>query len=144
MVFMPALQSSDAETVELSAPTSSAAARAAPAPAIAARAARTGAALVAAVAARSLRAFRARMPRTPLLLPGYGAQGAGARDVVDAFLPHSSSGARRPWGALVNSSRAISFAYRDPAWAGRSWKDAASAALDRMIAELRAALRAGS
>jgi orotidine-5'-phosphate decarboxylase len=101
-------------------------------------------AVVGATHGAELRTFRARMPRTPLLLPGYGAQGASARDVVDAFLPHTSSGPRRPSGALVNSSRGISFAYRSEAGRGRPWKDAASAALDTMIAELREALRSGS
>jgi len=82
-----------------------------------------------------LRAFRARMPRAPLLLPGFGAQGAGPADVVDAFL------GREPRGALVNSSRGISFAYRQERYAGRDWKDAASAALDEMVASIRAALK---
>jgi orotidine-5'-phosphate decarboxylase len=70
-----------------------------------------------------------------LLLPGYGAQGAGAADVVPGFLD-----GRR--GALVNSSRGISFAYRDARWKGRGWKDAASAALDAMVQELEQALSA--
>jgi orotidine-5'-phosphate decarboxylase len=101
-------------------------------------------AVVGATHSAELRAFRARMPRTPLLLPGFGAQGATAQDVVDAFLPHTSSGPRRASGALVNSSRGISFAYRSGPGRGRPWKDAASAALDVMIGELRAVLRAGS
>ena len=74
------------------------------------------------------------MPHTPFLLPGYGAQGASARDVAAAFPDRA-----HPWrGGLVNSSRGIAFAWReDP---GRSWKDASSDALDAMIAELREAL----
>ncbi len=79
-------------------------------------------------------AFRARMPRTPFLVPGYGAQGSGASDVVGAFLP-------RARGALVNSSRGVAFAYRRQPYQGWHWKDAASAALDAMIAELASALR---
>ena len=76
--------------------------------------------------------LRALMPRSILLLPGYGAQGAGPRDVRAAF-----TDVERPWrGALVNSSRGIAFAWRDKRWANRPWKDAASAALDAMIAEL--------
>lgn len=93
-------------------------------------------AVVGATHGDELRAFRERMPRTPFLLPGYGAQGATAADVVGAFLP----GRGHPSGALVNSSRGISFAYRGAAYAGRHWKDAASAALDAMAAELNAAL----
>jgi orotidine-5'-phosphate decarboxylase len=92
-------------------------------------------AVVGATKAADLARLRALLPRAPLLLPGYGAQGAGARDVVAAF-----PDARRPWsGALVNSSRGIAFAWReDPA--ARSWKDATSRALDRMIQDLRGAL----
>ena len=72
------------------------------------------------------------MPRTLLLLPGYGAQGGKASDVRVAF-----TDVECPWrGALVNSSRGIAFAWRDKRWSNRSWKDAASAALDAMIAEL--------
>ncbi len=76
--------------------------------------------------------WRRLMPNNFLLLPGYGAQGAGAKDVVDAFLP----GGR---GALVASSRGISFAYRKDSEG--DWKQAASRALDGMIADLRGALR---
>jgi orotidine-5'-phosphate decarboxylase len=81
--------------------------------------------------------LRARMPRTPLLLPGYGAQGAGAAEVAGGFL----AGGR---GALVNSSRGILFAYRDPRHAGLHWKDAALRALDAMKGEITAALRASA
>ena len=82
--------------------------------------------------------LRAHMPRTPFLLPGYGAQGAGPADVLDAFLRPGSSGPLR--GALVNSSRAIAFAYRSPRHAGLHWKDAARSALDEMVAALASAL----
>lgn len=76
------------------------------------------------------------MPRTPFLLPGYGAQGAGAADVLDAF-PDPA----RPFrGGLVNSSRAIAFAYRQKEHAGRSWEEAARAALEAMVEDLRGAL----
>jgi orotidine-5'-phosphate decarboxylase len=75
--------------------------------------------------------LRARMPRTPFLIPGYGAQGAGASEVAGGFLP----GGR---GALVNSSRGILFAWREPRFAGRPWKDASRAALEEMIAALPA------
>ncbi len=98
-------------------------------------------AVVGATHGAELSAFRARMPHTPLLLPGYGAQGATARDVIAAFRAPRSRGAHPFAGALVNSSRGISFAYRSAPHRGRPWKDAASAALDEMIAELRAAAR---
>ena len=47
--------------------------------------------------------FRAAMPASILLVPGYGAQGGTARDTLPCFLP----GLR---GALVNSSRGVTFA----------------------------------
>ncbi|MBK7878738.1 MAG: orotidine-5'-phosphate decarboxylase [Planctomycetes bacterium] len=91
-------------------------------------------AVVGATHPRELTELRARMPQTPLLLPGYGAQGAGASDIVGGFLP----GGR---GALVNSSRGILFAYKQPQYAGQHWKDAARAALSAMTTEIRAALK---
>lgn len=98
-------------------------------------------AVVGATHGDELRDFRARMPRTPLLLPGYGAQGAGASDVVGAFLVPTGPG---PRGAIVNSSRGILFAHRQDAWAGRPWRDATSGAVDAMIEDLRAALAASA
>lgn len=73
--------------------------------------------------------LRERMPHTPLLVPGYGAQGAGADEVRPAFLP----GGR---GALVNSSRGILYAWRKPENAGVDWKDASLGAIEAMVAEL--------
>jgi orotidine-5'-phosphate decarboxylase len=73
--------------------------------------------------------LRDRMPATPFLIPGFGTQGGGAREVAGGFLP----GGR---GALVNSSRGILFAWREPRFAGMHWKDASRAALDEMIAVL--------
>lgn len=101
-------------------------------------------AVVGATHGEELSAFRERMPRTPLLLPGYGAQGASARDVASAFRAPRARGAHPFSGAIVNSSRGIAFAYRAGAHRGRPWKDAASAALDEMIAELCSAVRASA
>ncbi len=78
--------------------------------------------------------LRERMPTTPFLIPGYGAQGAGAADIAGGFLAHGR-------GALVNSSRGILFAYKHPLYRGRHWKDALNAALDAMIAEINRAIR---
>ena len=49
--------------------------------------------------------LRKTMPHTPLLVPGYGAQGAGGAAVVNAF---DGNGL----GAIINSSRALMGAYR--------------------------------
>ena len=94
-------------------------------------------AVVGATHGRELADLRAALPHAPLLLPGYGAQGGTARDLVAAF-PDPEA----PWrGGLVSSSRAIAFAHREPRHAGRSWKDAARLALEDMIEDVRAALR---
>jgi orotidine-5'-phosphate decarboxylase len=60
--------------------------------------------------------LRALMPGVPFLVPGYGAQGAGADDARGFF---DENGV----GAVVNSSRAILYAYRKHA--GMAWQDAA-------------------
>ena len=89
-------------------------------------------AVVGATHTAELTQLRERMPHTPFLIPGYGAQGAGADEIRPGFLP----GGR---GALVNSSRGILYAHRNAAHAGKSWQDATTCALDAMITELRAA-----
>jgi orotidine-5'-phosphate decarboxylase len=79
--------------------------------------------------------LREAMPHAPLLIPGYGSQGAGAADVAAAFRPGGL-------GALVNSSRAINFAFRSPPYSGTygpdRWEEAAEAATRDMIADLGA------
>jgi orotidine-5'-phosphate decarboxylase len=60
--------------------------------------------------------LRSRMPGVPLLVPGYGAQGADADDLVGFFDEHGS-------GAIVNSARAILYAYKKRP--GVTWRDAA-------------------
>ena len=80
-----------------------------------------------------LTSLRARMPTTPFLIPGYGAQGAGAKEIVGGFLPKGR-------GALVNSSRGILFASKQPQYRELHWKDAASRAIDAMAIEIKAAV----
>ena len=58
------------------------------------------------------------MPHTFFLVPGYGAQGGGAKDVAPAF---DSNGI----GAIINSSRGIMCAYKKE---GCDEKDFAAAA----------------
>ncbi len=67
-------------------------------------------AVVGATAPQALARLRQRLPRQPFLVPGFGAQGAGAEDVVAAF---DSDGL----GAIVNSARAIIYAYKRPEYA---------------------------
>jgi len=66
------------------------------------------------------------LPRSVLLLPGVGAQGARAGDLPDAF----SIG---PAGALVSASRSVIYADDGP-----GWQDAAAAEAARLADELRA------
>jgi len=61
-------------------------------------------AVVGATYPEQLRELRRQLPNTFFLVPGYGAQGGGAKDVVGAF---DNSGR----GAIINSSRAIMAAY---------------------------------
>ncbi len=62
-------------------------------------------AVVAAKDAASTRVLRAALPHTPLLVPGFGAQGGTAVEVAACFAP----GGR---GAIVNASRSVIFAYQ--------------------------------
>ena len=62
-------------------------------------------AVVGATYPEQLAELRQRLPHTPLLVPGYGHQGATAQDVARAFDKHGL-------GAIVNSARSIIYAYR--------------------------------
>lgn len=97
-------------------------------------------AVVGATYPQQLAELRARMPHTWFLVPGYGAQGATARDVAGAFDPSGR-------GAVINNARGILFAYADPRYRGRAeahrWQAAVEAATQDMIAELRAETPAG-
>jgi orotidine-5'-phosphate decarboxylase len=68
-------------------------------------------AVVGATHPRELGELRAAMPGVWFLVPGYGAQGASAKDVRAAYRPGGL-------GAVVNSSRGITFPFQpdDPDW----------------------------
>jgi orotidine-5'-phosphate decarboxylase len=89
-------------------------------------------AVVGATYPAELTELRQAMPRTPFLVPGYGAQGGGAADVAGGFNKNGL-------GALVNSSRGINFAYRREPYQSRfepnAWEQAVEAATRDMIAE---------
>ncbi len=74
--------------------------------------------------------LRTLMPHVPILIPGYGAQGGTAADVVRGFIPDGT-------GAIVNAARSIIYAS-----SGTDWKAAARAAAEAMADELKAALAA--
>lgn len=90
-------------------------------------------AVVGATYPEQARALRALMPHTVFLVPGYGAQGATAADVVGCF-------DARGYGAIVNASRSIIFAFRTPAYSAMSYPVAARTATLHMIHELHQAL----
>ncbi len=81
--------------------------------------------------------LRGKMPNCWFLVPGYGAQGAGAADVAGAF-------DERGLGAIVNNSRGIIFAHARPEYRQRfgdaRWQDAVAEATRQMIEQLRAVL----
>ncbi len=79
--------------------------------------------------------LRSAMPHTWFLVPGFGAQGAGAQDVAGAFDDQG-------YGAVVNNSRGIIFAharkeYREK-YGDQRWQEAVEAATREMIQQLRA------
>ncbi len=82
-------------------------------------------------------ALRKRCPHTFFLVPGYGAQGAGADDIAVNF---GANGL----GAVVNSSRGILLAWKKEAYAGMNAPQAArQASLDMKEDILQALNRRG-
>ena len=78
------------------------------------------------------------MPKSFILVPGYGAQGGKGKDLVHFF---NEDGL----GAIVNSSRGIIAAYKQEAYAkyGEAhFAEASRAAVEDMIADIRGALEA--
>ncbi len=93
-------------------------------------------AVVGATYPEQARVLRELMPHTFILAPGYGAQGATAKDLAGFF---DKDGI----GAIVNSSRGIIAAYKKDAYARygeKGFAEAARAATVDMIEDLRAAL----
>ena len=71
--------------------------------------------------------LRKRLSTVPFLIPGYGAQGATADDLAALFDANGT-------GAVVNSARAILYAYKKAP--DRQWVDAARAEAEAMRAAL--------
>ncbi len=78
-----------------------------------------------ATAPEALAAVRSALPRSLLLVPGYGAQGGGAADVAAAFDDNG-------WGAVVNASRSLT--YPEAARAATSLREVAAAAREATLA----------
>lgn len=82
------------------------------------------------------RALREAMPDALFLVPGYGAQGASARDAVAGFV----AGAKTREGGVVNSSRAVAYpAAAQTAKSIGAWRAAIEAAVIQAAGELREA-----
>ena len=79
-----------------------------------------------------LTVLRSVMPHTPFLVPGYGAQGGGAADCAGAF----TGGA----GAVVNSSRGITFAFRSGDHAERFGESDWRGSVEAAVSDMRTAL----
>lgn len=95
-------------------------------------------AVVGATHPAELTRLRGVMPTAPLLVPGYGAQGATADDCATAFAADGT-------GAIVNSSRGITFAFQSGEHARRfgdsGWRDSVRAAVVDMRDQLENARR---
>ena len=82
--------------------------------------------------------LRKLMPKTFILVPGYGAQGGRGRDLVHFF---NEDGL----GAIINSSRGIIAAYKQEAYAqfgAQNFAEASRQAVKDMIADIDGALQA--
>lgn len=82
--------------------------------------------------------LRKVMPKSFILVPGYGAHGGKGKDLVHFF---NEDGL----GAIVNSSRGIIAAYKQEAYAkfgAENFGDASRAAVEAMIADIQGALDA--
>jgi orotidine-5'-phosphate decarboxylase len=94
-------------------------------------------AVVGATYPRQLAELRAAMPHTFFLIPGYGAQGGSAKDIVGAF---DTKGANRSYGAIVNSSRALMCAYQKAGDDGTNYKSLTREAVIAMRDDLNSAI----
>jgi orotidine-5'-phosphate decarboxylase len=79
------------------------------------------------------RRVREILPRSLFLVPGYGAQGANARDALAGFVPGPDG---RLEGGLVASSRAIGFPPEGRSGGAAAFDRAVDRALDAAIAQL--------
>lgn len=78
--------------------------------------------------------IRQLLPKSYFLVPGYGAQGATAKDIANAF---NTDGL----GAIVNSSRGIMCAWQKTGKNGEDYKEAARAEAIRMRDDIVSAIR---
>lgn len=89
--------------------------------------------VVGATGPEEARLIRTMLPSAPFLIPGYGAQGAGAEDALAGLI--KSANKKAPTGGLVNASRAITHGQAVQA------AQTQAAAGDAMSAAIRAAVQ---
>lgn len=94
-------------------------------------------AVVGATRPEMLGLLRAELPTSILLLPGFGAQGAGPADVVDGFDENGN-------GCLVSASRSITFPWSGESVVPRTWEERIVDAVTKMRDDLLAVLSAGA
>jgi orotidine-5'-phosphate decarboxylase len=80
------------------------------------------------------RRLRALMPKALILVPGYGAQGGSAKSAAECF---NDDGL----GAIVNSSRGITYAFGDPEISREAFVRSVRENTLRMIAEVNSAVK---
>ncbi|HOJ73696.1 MAG TPA: orotidine-5'-phosphate decarboxylase [Phycisphaerae bacterium] len=81
--------------------------------------------------------MRELMPHCVFLIPGYGAQGGTAADIVPAFKPDGT-------GALVTASRSVIYAFNDPKYASQfpnQWEKCVEQACRDFVADVAAAIK---
>jgi orotidine-5'-phosphate decarboxylase len=79
------------------------------------------------------RRLRALMPKSLILVPGYGAQGGSAKAAAECF---NDDGL----GAIVNSSRGITYAFGDPGISRDAFVQSVRENTQKMIAEINRAV----
>lgn len=91
-------------------------------------------AVVGATFPQEISTLRKIMPTAYFLVPGYGAQGATAKDIKYCFNPDGL-------GAIISASRSILYAYNVSTWkekyGTKAWKNATEEAVITMNKELR-------
>ena len=91
-------------------------------------------AVVGATYPQQLSDMRKRLPHTFFLVPGYGAQGAGAEDIEVSF-------DSRGLGGIVNASRSILCAYKKPEYSHLEPEEAARKECERMRKDIVGCLK---
>lgn len=92
-------------------------------------------AVVGATHPKQAKHLRDKLENVFFLIPGYGAQGGGAKDLAVCF-------DKRGLGGVVNSSRGILLAYKNPLYKGQGFAKAAKSACLDMQSDIMGAINA--